>query len=232
MSVSKIQIAPVMIEQVEERLLDAIVDGTLAPGARLTQDGVATLFGISRQPVSHALQALKRRGLVVEHGKRGLAVAPLDAQRIRDLYQVRAALDGSTAELAAGHVRAGTAQRRDLEAARNALRQGAAAEARREGDLRILIDHDVGFHLALQALSGNAAIGEVMAAHWPHFKRSMRVVFDDAAEPARVWREHTAILDAVLAGDTATAAELARAHATRAGERTATRWEAQIQRAS
>lgn len=232
MSVAQIQMAPVMIEQVEERLLEAIVDGTLAPGQRLTQDGIASMFGISRQPVSHALQALKRRGLVVEHGKRGLAVTPLDAQRIRDLYQVRAALDGTTAELAAARVRAGTAHRHDIEAARLALTEGRTAERQDDGTMRTLIARDVAFHVALQGLSGNTAIAEVMAAHWPHFRRSMRVVFDDSAEPQRVWAEHAAILDAILAGNAASAGDLARAHALRAGEKTAARLEAQIQRAS
>jgi len=51
------------------------------------------MLGVSRQPVSHALQILKRRGLLIEHGRRGLMVAPVDAGRIRDLYQVREALE-------------------------------------------------------------------------------------------------------------------------------------------
>lgn len=232
MSVTGLQIAPVMIEQVEQRLLEAIIDGTLPPGARLTQDRVANLFGISRQPVSHALQALKRRGLVIEHGKRGLAVAPLDAQRVRDLYQVRAALDGVTAELAARHVQSGAAPSKDIEAAKTALLCGQTAGAHAMLDVRSLIDRDVDFHVSLHALSGNAAISEVMAAHWPHFRRSMRVVFDDKQEPSRVWAEHAAILDAILEGDVTSAGNLSRAHALRAGEMTATRLQIHMPRAS
>ena len=89
--------APDLIEQVYLRLVDAIADGSLAPNARITQEEIAQRLSVSRQPVSHALQLLRRQGLVVRQGRRGLAVAPVEPDRIRDLYQVRAALDGLAA---------------------------------------------------------------------------------------------------------------------------------------
>src|SRR5947209_3070379 len=65
---------PVLIDQAYERLVEAIADGTLAPGQRIRQEELAAMLGVSRQPVSHALQLLKRQRLVEETGKRGLAV--------------------------------------------------------------------------------------------------------------------------------------------------------------
>ena len=73
-----LRMVPNLIEQVHDRLVDAIADGTLAPGVRVTQEELADHLAVSRQPVSHALQLLKRQGLVVEHGRRGLSVAPVD----------------------------------------------------------------------------------------------------------------------------------------------------------
>ena len=90
----QLQTSPALIDQVHDQLVAAIASGNLAPGQRLTQESVAALLGVSRQPVSHALQVLKRRGLLIEHGKRGLAVAPLERDRIMSLYQVRAVFDG------------------------------------------------------------------------------------------------------------------------------------------
>ena len=75
-------------------MVDAIAAGLLAPGERLTQEVIAERLSVSRQPVSHALQVLKRQGLVIEHGRRGLLVAPIEPGRMRDLYQLRAAVDG------------------------------------------------------------------------------------------------------------------------------------------
>ena len=88
----------VLTEQVYERLVAAIADGTLRPGQRVRQDEVAALLGVSRQPVSHALQLVRRQGLVVEHGRKGLAVAPIEPARVRDLYRVRGALDDAVRE--------------------------------------------------------------------------------------------------------------------------------------
>ncbi|MEZ5853801.1 MAG: GntR family transcriptional regulator [Hyphomicrobiaceae bacterium] len=86
-----------------DRLLGAIIDGTLEPGRRLTQEELADMLGVSRQPVSHAIQVLRRRGLFVDAGKRGVAVAPIDARRI---HLTRcAALDGVAAELMAARFR-------------------------------------------------------------------------------------------------------------------------------
>jgi DNA-binding GntR family transcriptional regulator len=204
MSLAQLDIQPVLIEQVENRLIDAIVDGTLAAGQRLTQESVAAMLGVSRQPVSHALHAI-------------------DAQRLRDLYQVRAALDGIAAELAAERVRSNRAPVDVIAACRTALLRGQALEP--SATLHERIGCDVAFHGMIHQLSGNAAITETVAAQWPHFMRSMALVLDDPVMRARVWDEHAAILDAVLLKQPQNAADLARAHTARAGEETARRLE-------
>ena len=118
---------PALIDQVHDQLVAAISSGQLEPGQRLTQERVAEMLGVSRQPVSHALQLLKHSGLVIEHGKRGLAVAPLDGERIRHLYQVREALDGLAARLAALRVQTGSAPEGDVKAFESALVQALEA---------------------------------------------------------------------------------------------------------
>ena len=122
-----------LIDQVYERLVAAIADGTLAPGQRLRQDEVAALLGVSRQPVSHALQLVKRQGLAVEHGRKGLAVAPIETQQLRDLYEVRAALDQLAAGLAAGRGRTGALERSACAEAERALAAGLEPRRRCPG---------------------------------------------------------------------------------------------------
>jgi DNA-binding GntR family transcriptional regulator len=221
--VLQLAIQPALIDQVHDRLLAAIADGTLASGQRLTQESVAAMLGVSRQPVSHALQVLKRRGLLIEHGKRGLQVAPIDSRRIRDLYLVREALDGVAARLAAQRVKNGEASEPERNAAQAALAAGRKLGPR--SPIARLIDADVAFHSAIHALSGNQAIAETVADQWPHFRRSMGQVLTVSGAYARYWEEHAAILDAVLAGDAATAEERARRHTAKAGEETALRLE-------
>jgi DNA-binding GntR family transcriptional regulator len=72
----RIDLAPDLTDQVYQRLLDAIVRGELAPGARLTQEELASKLDVSRQPVLQALRLLKKDGVVVEAGRRGKRPAP------------------------------------------------------------------------------------------------------------------------------------------------------------
>ena len=221
-SLTQLSLQPDLIDQVHDRLLAAVVDGTLAPGRRLTQEELALMLGVSRQPVSHALQLLKRRGLFVEAGKRGIAVAPIDGPRIRALYQIRAALDGLAAELAAARFRTGAATDAEATAIRFCLAEGANLG---HAPVSQFIDADVAFHSALHVLSGNPAIAETVAEQWPHFRRSMGLVLATTDMRARVWVEHRGIVEAVLAGDAAEAGRRARRHTASAGEDTARRLE-------
>jgi DNA-binding GntR family transcriptional regulator len=219
----QIDVQPALIDQVHDRLLAAIADGTLASGQRLTQESVAAMLGVSRQPVSHALQVLKRRGFLIERGKRGLQVVPLDARRIRELYLVREALDGLAARLAAERVKTGDADAAERSAAEAALAAGCKLNVR--AALSQLIDADVAFHSAIHALSGNRAIIETVADQWPHFRRSMGLVLSVSGALVRYWDEHAAILEAILAGDVSAAEGHARRHTAGAGEETARRLE-------
>lgn len=208
-------VVPNLIEQVHLRLVDAIADGTLPPGERLTQEEVALRLSVSRQPVSHALQLLKRQGLAVEIGKRGLAVAPIEPQRMRDLYQVRAALDGLAARLAAERVSGGRAPTRETGILSRCLEDGLALADGSE--THEWIERDVAFHSAIYGLSGNPAIAESVEQLWPHFKRSMGASLSNADIRGRVWAEHEGIAESILAGDAARAADASVTHAERAG---------------
>jgi DNA-binding transcriptional regulator YhcF (GntR family) len=98
---------PALIDRAYEQLVEAIADGTLAPGQRIRQEELGRALGVSRQPISHALQLLKQQKLVEERGRRGLIVSEIDPNRVRDLYQVRSVLDALAARLAAEHVARG-----------------------------------------------------------------------------------------------------------------------------
>ncbi len=223
MSLIALTASPDLIDQVHDRLLAAVVDGTLAPGARVTQESVAARLGVSRQPVSHALQLLKRRGLLIEHGKRGLVVAPLDAQRIRDLYQVRGSLEALVAELAARRAASGKLTERERRTAQEELVKGANLSA--DAAIVDLVAADVNFHSALHVMSGNTAISETISDQWPHFMRSMGSVLTEPKIRQRVWSEHALVLAAVLEGKPDKAATLMRHHVAGAGEDTARRLE-------
>ena len=170
---------------------------------------------MSRQPVSHALHLLHRQGLVAESGRRGFEVTRLDPERIRQLYEVRGAIDALAARLAAGRARSDTDGRTQLEAA---LRAG-----RTIGDdtpLSRLIALDVDFHSAIYRLAGNPAIEEMIAPQWPHMRRSMATVLAELDYRERAWSEHETIGAAILAGKAKAAESEALSHAQTAGRMT------------
>jgi DNA-binding GntR family transcriptional regulator len=207
--------APNLIDQVYLRLVDAIADGSLAPNERLTQAEIANRLSVSRQPVSHALQLLKRQGLVVEQGKRGLAIAPVTPDRIRDLYQVRAALDGLACRLAAERVKVGSAEPEEIAGLRSRFAAGRAAAE--DASTHEWIELDVAFHSSIYALSGNLLIAETVAERWPHFKRGMGVALAQRDYRMVVWEEHADITERILGGDPAGAQRAAENHAEHAG---------------
>ena len=212
---------PALIDRAYERLVSAIVDGTLAPGQRIRQEELGRALGVSRQPISHALQLLKQQKLVEESGRRGLIVSEIDPGRVRDLYQVRSALDALAARLGAERVAQGAIAAQPRRMAEAALAAGLALPL--NGPVLAFIQADVAFHTALYRLSGNPAIEDTVAAQWPHLKRSMGAVLDDPEQRPLVWAEHQDILRRVLAGDPAGAERTARGHTDRAGAETARR---------
>jgi DNA-binding GntR family transcriptional regulator len=206
---------PNLIDQVYARILEAITDRTLPPGHRIRQNELAEKLGVSRQPVSHALHLLYRQGLVADSGRKGFEVTQLDARRIRQLYEVRGAIDALAARLAAGRSNADAAGRAHLEAA---LRAGRAID--KETSLSRLIALDVDFHGAIYRLADNPAIGEMIAPQWPHMRRSMATVLAELDYRANAWAEHETIAAHVLSGDAKAAEGAALAHAMSAGRMT------------
>jgi DNA-binding GntR family transcriptional regulator len=212
---------PGLIDRAYEQLVEAIADGTLAPGQRIRQEELGRALGVSRQPISHALQLLKQQKLVEENGRRGLIVSGIDAARIRELYQVRTALDALAARLAAERISGRVIDMPQRRAAQRALASGLALPP--DAPVLAFIQADVAFHTALYRLSGNRAIEDTVAAQWPHLKRSMGAVLDDPEQRPLVWSEHQEILSLVLAGDAACAEQAAGRHTDRAGAETARR---------
>lgn len=206
---------PNLIDQVYVRILEGIADHSLPPGHRIRQNELAERLGVSRQPVSHALHLLHRQGLVAESGRKGFEVTRVDPVRIRQLYEVRGAIDALAAKLAAGNAANDFAGRGALEAS---LEAGRAIDD--ATPLATLIARDVDFHRAIYRLSGNPAIEEMIAPQWPHMRRSMATVLGELGYRTSAWSEHEIIGARILAGDAGGAEEAARIHAIAAGRMT------------
>lgn len=196
---------PTIVEQAYDAILDAICEGRLEPGERLTQESVAAKLSVSRQPVGQALLLLRQQKFLVEAGRRGLMVAPLDRDFLREVYELRLGIDPLAASLAAKHANDDARVRGDAIVA-------AGQRAVREGTIPELIRADMAFHMLLYELSGNRLFVDTMRQLWNHLRRAMREVLQHRDYRQAIWVEHVAILRAVTSGDADSAAALARAH--------------------
>ena len=197
---------PDLSERIHDSVLEAICSGELKSGARITQEELAQRFGVSRQPVLQAMMLLRREGFLVDAGRKGVCVAPLDVQQERNLYVVRGALDGAAARLAAARYTPELARR-----GRNLIEVGRRAVA--SGYVPSVIEADIDFHLFIYEASGNPVIGETAQPHWQHLRRVMAAALSEEDLRVSVWDEHEGILRALEAGQVADAEQLCRGHA-------------------
>jgi DNA-binding GntR family transcriptional regulator len=190
-------------EAVVDELRERIVAGVYPQGSRLLEEEIAVELGVSRNPVREALQALASDGFVDIEPRRGARVAVLTTQRTDDLFEVRQALEGLVASLAAR--KRTEAQLSELTAV---VQDGlAASEA---GDLDPLPALNTRFHQLLADAADNALLTDTLArlAHVIQWVYTSRI----ALRSHRSWAEHAAILDAIAAGDADRAEREARHH--------------------
>ena len=216
---------PDLSERIHDAVLEAICSGELKAGARITQEELANRFGVSRQPVLQAMMLLRREGFLIDAGRKGVCVAPLDVEQANNLYIVRAALDAVAARLAAGRYT------RDL-AHRGRLLLDVGRRAIASGYIPSAIEADIDFHLFIYEASGNPVISETTQPHWQHLRRVMAAVLSEEDLRVSVWDEHEAILRALEAGDATRAETLCRKHAEQTAGVLTTRLKAVISRAA
>ncbi|NMG45277.1 FCD domain-containing protein [Aromatoleum toluvorans] len=202
---------PKLVEQVHKAILEEISGGRLRPGSRIIQEQIAKELGVSRQPVQQALALLRSQGVLRDAPGRGLLVAPLDVRYVRNMYDMRAVIEGLACRRAA-----------ELNAKKAKAKGPALIRAGRKavaaGSYNDMISADMAFHHFIYALSENPFIAPAMEAHWTNTQRVMGEVLTNDEQPRNVWGQHEAMLDAIAAGDAQTAEMLGRQHISQAAD--------------
>jgi len=176
-----------------DALREAIVRGDIAPEARLVESEISTNFKMSRGAVRTALIRLEEEGLVVREPHRGARVRKVSDDEAVEILQVRAVLEGLAVRL--------TAERIDDAGAR---RLRALLERHREllegGDLLGASDANADLHAALLELSGHGTARRLIRALNSQTVRYQYRTILIPGRPAASVAEHTAIVEAVVAG--------------------------------
>ncbi|MFK0016016.1 GntR family transcriptional regulator [Streptomyces sp. NPDC091027] len=192
--------------QVLDALRAALVDGELVPGEIYSGPALGERFGVSATPVREAMQQLAAEGAVECLPNRGFRVLSRTPRELAELAEVRALLEVPVMLRLARTV---------APAAWETLRPAAAATAAAAaaGDLPGYAEADRAFHRAVLLLAGNGQLVQVAEelhrrAQWP-LPGAPRVRRADLVADAA---EHSALLEALIAGDLAVVESLAREH--------------------
>jgi DNA-binding GntR family transcriptional regulator len=188
-----------------DALRAAIVRGDIAPEARLVESEISTNFEMSRGAVRTALIRLEEEGLVVREPHRGARVRKVSDDEAVEILQVRAVLEGLAVRMTAERIDdAGAARLQALLERHRELLEG--------GDLLGASDANADLHAALLELSGHGTARRLIRALNSQTVRYQYRTILIPGRPAASVAEHTAIVEAVVAGRADAAEAAMRSH--------------------
>jgi DNA-binding GntR family transcriptional regulator len=181
-------------ERVLQELRDGILTGRVPVGTRLLEIKISKELGVSRGTVREAFRHLQEEGLLTSESRGSVYVRARSSKEVREIYAVRAALEG----LAARHV----ANRPDRETAIEALRAAVHAfEAMPKPSFSELLKADLDFHQLLCTLSENTTLLDT----WHRLSGLIRAALISAGPhlvmPLQTVGHHTEMVDAIARGD-------------------------------
>jgi len=187
---------------VYEALRQAIVEGGYRPNQRLVEAELAERLAVSRTPIRESMQRLAADGLVLSR-RRGWIVREHSVQEIRDIFEVRAALEGCAARLAAARATNEMLER---------IKQIHLSYAERLATTKrgALLRENDDFHNAVIAASGNTRLAEQIKRNSQFYFVHRMAGFLTDEEVRVLIAGHQSLVDALLTRDADTAERVAR----------------------
>ncbi|MCW5770460.1 MAG: GntR family transcriptional regulator [Rhodospirillaceae bacterium] len=193
-----------IVESIIEKIKDGVRDRRFAPGQRLIENDIQRAVGASRGPVREAMRRLAAEGLIDLQHYKGARVRALTPEEVTHLYEVREALEGLAARLAAETADSGRHRQRLA---------ALEAEYERAGDrsAAAFMRYNERFHALVVELSGSDILIRLVAQlHVPVYTLRFHDLVGRYLDEAR--REHRDIVAAILAGDGTRAERAMRRH--------------------
>jgi DNA-binding GntR family transcriptional regulator len=200
-------------QQVLDGLRRAIIDGTLAPGARLTEPALTAMMGVSRTVIRESLRQLETEGLVAIVPNKGPVVRALTVEEARDLYAIRGALEGLAARLFVAYATPDQVKRL-------AATLDVVVAAYAKGDAEAVLETKNGFYTVLfegaRSETLTTMLGTLHARIWRWRALGLKHPQRSAQRSKESVRGLRAILAAIRAHDADAAERLTREEAQRA----------------
>lgn len=184
------------VERIAAELKSRILEGRLVPGQRLISRDLVEQLGISRGSLREAFRRLEADGLVDVVPNRGAVVRTLSAAQVAHVYQIREALEGYAARLAAQNI-----DRGDNRARFTAVLEQGRLHNDRPDFQRFVVDNRA-FHQEIVRMGENPQLGELIDKYQlPVFMIQLRQLIGSAQMMKNSLAEHEEIAAGILAGD-------------------------------
>jgi len=195
-------------DRVFSELKEAIVHGRIPPGGKISEPELARRYGVSRGPLREAIGRLEACGLVVRRPNLGARVVELSHGQLLEIYQVREALEGLAARLAAEQM-----SDEEIAELRALLDQHDREIEQDPKNAYFQKEGDLDFHYCIVQGSGNSRLVELLCNDLYQLVRYYRYRYGTASNrgPSAL-AEHGHIVDAIERRDGELAELLMRAH--------------------
>lgn len=198
-------------ENLTEYLIEAIVDGELTPGSKISEPELAKQFQVSRGPLREALMRIEGLGLIERIPHIGARVIQLTLSKLVELYAVREALEGMAARLAARNI-----SELELAGLEILLSTHSTHIDQVEGASYFHQQGDFDFHYRIIQASRNQQLIGLLCDELYHLLRMYRYQSPRAhSRPVEALEEHKFILRAIAERDEELAEMLMRRHIAR-----------------
>ena len=186
-------------------LRKGILTGELKPGERLMEIHLANRLGVSRTPIREAIRKLELEGLVTMVPRRGAEGANITEKNLKDVLEVRQALESLAIELACERI-----TEENKEELRQKLDQVETAV--RTGDTGAIASADVAFHDAIVEFSGNMRLIQLVGNLGEQMYRYRFEYIKDVSKHSQIMSEHRIMFDSIMENDRAKAARIVKVH--------------------
>ncbi|WP_181722463.1 GntR family transcriptional regulator [Vibrio tarriae] len=198
-------------ENLTEYLIEAIVEGQLAPGSKISEPELAKQFQVSRGPLREALMRVEGLGLIERIPHIGARVIRLSPTKLVELYAVREALEGMAARLAARNI-----TEIELAGLESLLSTHSTHIDQVEGASYFHQQGDFDFHYRIIQASRNQQLIGLLCDELYHLLRMYRYQSPRShSRPVEALEEHKFILRAIRQRDEELAEMLMRRHISR-----------------
>lgn len=173
-----------------QTLRQAILKGELEPGERLMEIQLAERLGVSRTPVREAIRKLELEGLVIMAPRKGAEVAGITEKNMRDVLEVRKALEELAVTLACQRMDESKFQKFDEQ-------NQIFKEALKENNLIEIAKQDIDFHEMIYMAAGNERLQQMLNNLQEQMYRYRMECMRDEEQRRRLVQEHQEIAEAI-----------------------------------